>query len=180
MMQPDRYPLKMEKRLHGDLVARNAQEEAAYEGMGWIARPDTPPEYEALPCWLRGPGLPDRLVNDGDEARQAAAAGYILPSDLAIDAGREAFAAAFTLKDENYEPAQYPKHLSHPAFVPEAPARWRYDRHERDYRRQNNPANVLHAAYPQCGCREIDRRGTYLEPKAASVGARADLLCCFP
>jgi len=128
-MQADRYPLKMEKHSHGQLVAWNAREEAAYEGMGWIPRPDTPPEYEAFPCWLRHPddGKPDRLVSDGEEARQAAMEGYVLPSDTQIAAGEQAFAAAYTVKVEGYEPVRYPLMLRHPEHQDAVPLSWRYE-----------------------------------------------------
>jgi hypothetical protein len=121
------FPCRLELRGHGDLIAHNAQELAAYEGMGWIAKPDTPPAFAMFPMFLRGPDLPDLLVENAAEAKAAADRGYRLPSDVQIEASSAAFAEAFEEVDEAYIAEEYPKFLSHPGFVPEAPGRWIYD-----------------------------------------------------
>ena len=124
----DRYPLTMIKYSHGDLVAHTAAEETAYSNMGWVAQPNEPPEYQALPMWLRGPDLPDLLVETEAEIKDAARRGYRLPSDDVIEHGKDAFAQAYEVEDEDYEAAEYPKYLAHPDFVAETPGHWVYDR----------------------------------------------------
>ena len=124
----DRYPLTMTKYSHGDLVANTTAEETAYSNMGWVAQPNEPPAYQLFPMYLRGPDLPDLLVENEDEAKAAAQRGYRLPSDTQIEAAEQNFAAAFEVEDEDYEPAEYPKHLAHPDFVAETPGHWTYDR----------------------------------------------------
>jgi hypothetical protein len=122
------FPCRLELYGHGDLVAHNSQELAAYQGMGWVPRPDTPPNYELYPMWLKGDGLPDLLVEDEAQARIAADRGYHLPSDDVIEDGEAAFGQAYEPEDEDYEPAEYPKYLAHPDFVAETLGRWTYDR----------------------------------------------------
>jgi hypothetical protein len=122
------FPCRLELYGHGDLVAHNSQELAAYEGMGWVPKPDTPPSYELFPMYLRGEDLPDLLVANEAEAKAASRRGYRLPSDDVIEGGKDAFAQAYEVEDEDYEPAEYPKYLAHPDFVAETLGRWTYDR----------------------------------------------------
>jgi hypothetical protein len=122
----DRYPLKTEKHSHGELVAATADEERAFAGMGWVAKPDTPPEYEAFPCWLRGEGLPDLLAENAEQARAAALRGYKLLSDAQVQAASEAFSAAYMDDVEDYTPVRYPALLRHPDHREAVPMKWRY------------------------------------------------------
>jgi hypothetical protein len=122
------FPIRLELRNHGDLIAHNSQELAAYEGMGWVPRPDTPPAFEMFPMYLRGPDLPDLLVENAAEAKAAAHCGYRLPSDIQIEAAKEAFAEAFEggVDVEDYEFERYPLRLRHPDHRDAVPMRWRY------------------------------------------------------
>jgi hypothetical protein len=52
---------------------------AAYERMGWLPRPDTPPAYALFPMFLSADGLPDLIVENEVEAKAAARRGYVLP-----------------------------------------------------------------------------------------------------
>jgi hypothetical protein len=122
----ERYPLKMQRLGQGDLTARDAREEAAYQAMGWLPVEVTAPTYGLFPMWLHGDGLPDIVVENEAEARAAALKGYCLPSDIEIEAAKEAFAAQFVDEDPDYEVEEYPKWLRHPDFVPEVPGRWDY------------------------------------------------------
>jgi hypothetical protein len=79
--------------------------------------------------WLRGPDLPDLLVDNAAEAKAATLRGYKLPSDAEIEEAEEDFAAQFAPGIEDcYEAQEFPKYISHPAFIPETPGRWTYER----------------------------------------------------
>jgi hypothetical protein len=120
------FPCRLELYGHGDLTAHNSQELAAYERMGWVPRPDTPPAYELFPMYLRGDDLPDLLVSNEAEAKAATRRGYRLPSDDVIEGGKDAFAHAYDDEDEDYEPERYPLRLRHPDHRDAVPMRWRY------------------------------------------------------
>lgn len=127
------FPCRLGLYGHGDLIAHNSQELSAYERMGWVPRPDSPPAYQLFPMYLRGDGLPDGLpdllVENEAEAKAATRRGYRLPSDDLIEDGKDAFAQAYEPEDlDEYDPAEYPKYLAHPDFVPETPGHWVYDR----------------------------------------------------
>jgi hypothetical protein len=120
------FPCRLELYGHGDLIAHNSQELAAYERMGWVPRPDTPPAYELFPMYLRGDDLPDLLVENEAEAKAATRRGYRLPSDEVIEGGKDAFAQAYEPEDEDYEPERYPLRLRHPEHRDAVPMRWQY------------------------------------------------------
>jgi hypothetical protein len=80
-----------------------------------------------FPMYLRGPDLPDLLVENAAEAKAAADRGYRLPSDIQIEAAKEAFAEAFEVGvDDDYEFERYPLRLRHPEHRDAVPMRWRY------------------------------------------------------
>jgi hypothetical protein len=94
--------------------------------MGFTAVQTKPATYEAFPMWLRGPGLPDLLVENAEQARSAADRGYVLPSDVELEEAAEEFAASFASEDEDYEPQRYPLMLRHPEHRDAVPMAWSF------------------------------------------------------
>jgi hypothetical protein len=120
------FPQTFVRKGHGDLVATNEREAKQWADLGWTAVPNAPPTYSLFPMFLRGPNLPDLLVETEAQARAAADKGYRLPNDAQIEAAEKAFSAAYQNGIEEYVAQPYPKLLRHPEHRDAIPMRWSY------------------------------------------------------
>ena len=127
-MQTD-YPLEMVRPSSGRIeTAYSRSDEVDLRIRGFQRLHETPQEYGLFPLFLTGKGLPDLVVETEDQAKEAAARGYALPSEAAIAAAAEGYAAAHEPPAEDtYIPAEYPKSLRHPEHRAAIPVTWTYD-----------------------------------------------------
>jgi hypothetical protein len=126
-MQTD-YPLEMVRPSSGRIeTAYSRSDEVDLRIRGFQRLHETPQEYGLFPLFLTGKGLPDLVVETEDQAKEAAARGYALPSEPAIAAAAEGYAAAHEppAEDER-EPQRYPLLLRHPQHRPATPITWEF------------------------------------------------------
>jgi len=125
-MQTD-YPQEMVRRSSGRTeIAYSRQDEVELRARGYELLHEQV-DFRQYPMMLSGDGLPDLIVENEDQAKEAAGRGYDLPSQAELALAEEGFAAAHEPPVEDYVPSRFPLMLRHPSHRDAIPVRWTYD-----------------------------------------------------
>jgi len=83
--------------------------------------------FQASPMMVSGKGLPDLIVENEDQAKEAAERSYDLPSQAELALAEEGFAAAHAAPvEEAYSAQRYPLMLRHPLHRDAIPTTWEF------------------------------------------------------
>jgi hypothetical protein len=125
-MQTD-YPQEMVRRSSGRTeIAYSRQDEVELRARGYELLHEQV-DFRQYPMMLSGDGLPDLIVENEDQAKEAAGRGYDLPSQAELALAEEGFAAAHEPPVEDYVPSRFPLMLRHPLHRDAIPVSWIYD-----------------------------------------------------
>jgi hypothetical protein len=91
-MRAEQYPLEMVRPSSGRTeTAFSKADETELRARGFQRLHETPQEYGLFPLFLTGSALPDLIVENEDQAKEAAERGYDLPSQAELALAEEGF-----------------------------------------------------------------------------------------
>ena len=126
-MRVEEFPHEMVRRSSGRTeTAYSRQDEVELRARGYELLHEQV-DFRQYPMMLSGDGLPDLIVENEDQAKEAAGRGYDLPSQAELALAEEGFAAAHEPPVEDYVPSRFPLMLRHPLHRDAIPVSWIYD-----------------------------------------------------